>query len=302
MLKNRHLPLSLAALAILSACSTTTQNPALMQARTHYNEARNNPQITNQAATELNEARESLSKADLAFEKGEKEATVNHLAYVVDQKVRIAQETAFRKTDEMTVTNAGSKRNELRLNARTAEADAAKAEATAAKQEVLIVAETAMQQSQELAAANANTERDQALIAKQEQQLNALNAKQTKRGLVITLGDVLFSSGKSELKSGGMNNVRKLADFLTEFPQHKVLIEGYTDSVGSDSLNLTLSGQRANAVRTALVDMGIGSDRITTRGYGEQFPAANNKTSSNRQLNRRVEIILSDSNGNIATR
>jgi outer membrane protein OmpA-like peptidoglycan-associated protein len=153
-----------------------------------------------------------------------------------------------------------------------------------------------------LAAAGTNAERDQALIAQQEMQLKELNAKKTERGLVITLGDVLFSTNKAHLKSGGIRNVQKLADFLNQYPQRKVLVEGYTDSTGSDSLNQALSERRANAVRTALVDAGISSDRVTTRGYGKAFPIADNDTAASRQLNRRVEIILSDDSGNIAPR
>jgi len=142
----------------------------------------------------------------------------------------------------------------------------------------------------------------QALIAQQEMQLKELKAKKTERGLVITLGDVLFSTNKAQLKSGGMRNVQKLADFLKQYPQRKVLVEGFTDSTGSDSLNQELSERRANAVRTALVDMGISSDRINTRGYGKALPIADNDTAASRQLNRRVEIVLSDENGNIAPR
>jgi outer membrane protein OmpA-like peptidoglycan-associated protein len=97
--------------------------------------------------------------------------------------------------------------------------------------------------------------------------------------------------------------VQKLADFLNQNPQRKVLIEGYTDSTGSDSFNQRLSEQRANSVRNALVnDMGVRSDRVSTRGYGEQFPVASNDNSTGRQLNRRVEIILSDMNGNVSSR
>jgi outer membrane protein OmpA-like peptidoglycan-associated protein len=96
--------------------------------------------------------------------------------------------------------------------------------------------------------------------------------------------------------------VQKLADFLKQYPQHKVLVEGYTDSTGSDSLNQKLSDRRANTVRTALIDMGISSDRIITRGYGKAFPVAGNDTAASRQVNRRVEIIISDDKGNIASR
>jgi len=80
------------------------------------------------------------------------------------------------------------------------------------------------------------------------------------------------------------------------------LVEGYTDSTGSDSLNQELSDRRANTVRTALLDMGSSSDRVTARGYGEAYPVASNDTAASRQLNRRVEIILSDDKGNIAPR
>jgi outer membrane protein OmpA-like peptidoglycan-associated protein len=120
--------------------------------------------------------------------------------------------------------------------------------------------------------------------------------------MVITLGDVLFSTNKAQLSSGGTRNVQKLADFLKQFEQRKVMIEGYTDSTGSNDYNQMLSVRRADAVRTALIDMGISSDRISTRGYGEAFPVASNKTAAGRQQNRRVEIILSDDNGNIAPR
>ncbi|MFA5243283.1 MAG: OmpA family protein [Sulfuricella sp.] len=81
-----------------------------------------------------------------------------------------------------------------------------------------------------------------------------------------------------------------------------MMIEGYTDNAGGDSFNQALSDRRANAVRVALLDMGTSSDRITTRGYGEAFPVAGNDTAASRQLNRRVEIILSDENGNIVPR
>lgn len=135
-----------------------------------------------------------------------------------------------------------------------------------------------------------------------EAQLKEMEAKKTDRGMVITLGDVLFDTNQAQLKSGGMRNVQKLADFFKQYPQRKVMIEGFTDSTGSDSRNQELSDQRANAVRTALLGMGMGTDRITSRGYGESYPVAGNDTAAGRQLNRRVEIIVSDDVGNIAPR
>ncbi len=291
-----YLPITLLALAILSGCNTTKNNASLDVAHQNYNSARANPQTSSLAPLELKEASDSLYKADVSLNNGDDTATVNHLAYLANQRVAIAQETAKRKTSEMAVANATAERNSARLDARTAEADAA-------KRQVASMQKTADQQAEELAAANANSANDQAFIAEQAVLLKELNAKQTKRGLVITLGDVLFSVNKAQLKSGGMRNVQKLADFLKEYPKHKVLIEGYTDSTGSDSYNQGLSERRAETVRRALVDVaGISPDRVSTRGYGKEFPVASNDTATSRQLNRRVEIIISDDKGQFAPR
>ena len=390
MQKNKYISLTLLA-AFFSGCSSMPNN-SLEEARQSYSNARSNPQVTNHASIELKEAGDTLAKADTAISKGESSASIEQLAYLAKQQVAIAEETAKHKVAELEVTNASTKRDQIRLEARTAEADAAKdqaviaqqnaekqamalsaaqakaqsdqarlqerelrlqertaeaekakqdailaqqmadqkaaelatanaktegdqvrlqerelrlaertAEAEAAKQQALEAQKMAEQKAAELATATANAERDRALIAKQESELNALNAKKTERGMVITLNDVLFSSNKTKLQAGGMRSLHKLADFLKQYPERKVLVEGHTDSTGSDDRNQELSERRANAVKTALEDMGISSDRISTRGYGKSFPVASNSTAASRQLNRRVEIILSDAQGNNAT-
>ena len=294
MKKIPYIPATLIAVAILAAC-TTPHNSTLTVAHSDFDSARGNPQITNLAAAELKDAGDSLNKADSALSKGESADKVDHLSYIADQQVAIARETAKRKAAEAAVANAAGKRDQVRLEARTAEADAS-------KKQVADMQETANSQSAEIAAQDANAVDDQVLIAQQEMQLKLLNAKKTNRGLVITLGDVLFGRNRSEIKSGGTRNLQKLAEFLREYPKRTVLIEGYTDSTGTDSYNQSLSERRANAVRTALLDDGVNGDRISTRGYGKRFPVADNNTASSRQLNRRVEIIFSDDHGNIAPR
>jgi outer membrane protein OmpA-like peptidoglycan-associated protein len=296
MQKNKYFPMALIAVAVLAGCTTTPpQNTQLTAAHSNYNDARSNPQVANLAALELKDAGDTLDKADTALSHGQSLATVDHLAYLANQKVGIAQETARQKTAELAVTNAAAKRNEVRLEARTNEANQA-------KQQVAMVTEIADQQQADLAAADINAQRDRATIAKQQQQLKELNAKKTDRGMVITLGDVLFHTDKAVLQSGGMHNVQKLAEFLRQYPQTKVSVEGHTDSTGSSSHNQALSERRADAVQVALIDKGISRDRISTQGYGEKYPVAGNDTPANRQLNRRVEIVLSDDNGNIAPR
>lgn len=295
MNKNLYFPMTIIAIAILSGCSSVPQNSSLTDAHISYDSARSDAKVTSLAPVELKEAGDTLTKADTALTKGESDATVNQLAYMAKQQVSIAQETARRKMAELAVANASAKRDEVRLDARTAEADAA-------KQKIVVVQATADQQAAALIAAKAKADSDQALIDKQDMQLKELHAKKTERGMVITLNDVLFSTNKAELASGGVRDVQNLADFLKQYPKNKVLIEGYTDSVGTESLNQALSDRRASAVSVALLNSGITSDRVATHGYGESFPVASNDTASGRQLNRRVEIILSDENGVIKPR
>lgn len=337
MKTNRYFPLSLLAAGILAGCSTVPpKSTALDEARGLYTSAQTNPQVVSLAPVELQRAGQTLEKADAALGKGE-DAEVNQLAYVAKQQVAIAQETAKRKAAEQSIASATAQRDQVRLAARTAEAEAAKrqaavaqktaeeqatelaaararaqrdqaliaaklSEAETARQQAAAAQQTAEQQAAALAAARTQQERDQALISQQEQQLKELDAKQTPRGMVITLGDVLFAVNKAQLSAGGVRNVQKLADFLNRYPQRKVLIEGHTDSTGSRSINQPLSERRADAVRSALVGMGIGVDRIETRGYAEDYPVASNNDAAGRQMNRRVEIILSDDKGNIVPR
>ena len=271
-----------------------------------------------------------MDKANNASSKGENRALVDHLAYVAKQQVAIAQETARQRAAELAVANAGAERDRVRLEARTREADSAQrsaeysqrqSEASQRSAEASQRQSEASQRSAEAAQRQAVTERQAANDAQMnaqaarqqtqdaesrsrqlEAQLKELEAKKTDRGMVITLGDVLFDTNQAQLKSGGMRNVQKLADFFKQYPQRKVTIEGFTDSTGSNSRNQDLSDRRAHSVRTALLGMGISTDRITSRGYGESYPVAGNDTAAGRQLNRRVEIIVSDDSGNIAPR
>jgi outer membrane protein OmpA-like peptidoglycan-associated protein len=122
--------------------------------------------------------------------------------------------------------------------------------------------------------------------------LSDLQGKMTERGIVLTMGDVLFSFGKADLSAGAVRNLDKLTGFLEKHPDRNLLIEGHTDSIGSDEFNQALSQKRADAVKEALVGKGISPGRIMTKGYGKQFPMAGNDTESGRQLNRRVEVVI----------
>lgn len=125
-------------------------------------------------------------------------------------------------------------------------------------------------------------------------QIADLNAKQTERGLIVTLGDVLFETGKADLKSNAHTNLAKLVAFLNQQPERALVIEGHTDSVGSESYNQELSQRRADSVKAFLIGQGVPANRITAVGKGESSPVASNDSSSGRQLNRRVEIVIAN--------
>jgi outer membrane protein OmpA-like peptidoglycan-associated protein len=133
-----------------------------------------------------------------------------------------------------------------------------------------------------------------------QERLRELNAKPSPQGIMLTLGDVLFDTDKAQLKPAGLHLVHQLAAVLNEYPLHHARVEGFTDSTGSEAHNLTLSGQRAESVRLALMSQGVASARITARGHGESNPIAGNDSADGRAINRRVEIILSTGLGLIS--
>lgn len=175
-----------------------------------------------------------------------------------------------------------------------------------AKQKSNIALARAQQRSSEEMIKNSTAQRDKILLqartAEADRLRNELNAKQTDRGMTISLGDVLFDTGKSQLKPGGAREVKKLAQFLRENPQRNISIEGFTDSQGSEEYNQSLSERRADAVKTELIDNGIESQRIVSKGFGESYPVADNTTSAGRQMNRRVEVVISDEGKQITPR
>ncbi|MDN7139483.1 OmpA family protein [Pseudomonas sp. JQ170] len=153
---------------------------------------------------------------------------------------------------------------------------------------------------------NASDQRAQARLDARDAQIkklqDSLNAKQTDRGTLVTFGDVLFDFDKANLKSSALPNVTKLAQFLQENPDRKVIVEGYTDSKGSANYNQSLSERRAAAVRMALVRAGVDPARIVSQGYGKEFPVADNASTSGRAQNRRVEVTISNDNQPVAPR
>jgi outer membrane protein OmpA-like peptidoglycan-associated protein len=303
MKKSHFVPALLSMAMLVAACSTTpTTTSRLDQARGDYMAAQSNPSVAANAPLEFKAATEALDKANAAAARRESLDTIDQLAYVAKQKIATAQEVAKGKNAEAAAADAARQRDQLRLAERTQEADAAKAQADQSRAQ----ADAARAQAEQARAqADAAANQAAAVTARNatlEQQLADLQAKKTDRGIIITFSDVLFNVDRAELSADGMRTAQKLADILAQDPQGVVMVEGFTDSTGTPSHNLELSQRRAESVRNALMGMGVQRDRIATRGYGEAFPVASNDNAGNRQLNRRVEIVLSQNGAPISNR
>ena len=279
----------------LGACVTVPQpNPALESARVAVQTAEADPNVNKFAPLDLDRAKKDLGAAEQAA-LDHRDADVAQASYLAAQNARIAQAHGAAKADEARVAAGQAERDRIMLASRTREAENAK-----------MAAENARAQAANSAAiaAVAVNQRDQANeeTARVQAELDALKATPTSRGLVLTLGDVMFDTGRSDLKSGGARKIEQLAQFLTEHPDRRVQIDGFTDSVGSDSYNEELSQRRADAVKAALVSRGVDPGRIGTEGYGKAYPVASNSDSGGRQLNRRVEVVIGRDGSAIAPR
>lgn len=207
-------------------------------------------------------------------------------AKALARQAEIARKEAEAKALQIEKAKSEAEARALELEKARKEAEAKALEAEQAKKET-----EAKQREAEMARLQAEE-----AVAKSQQlesELKELKAKQTERGIILTLGDILFATGKDILMPGAIDTMDKLVAFLKKYPNRNVLIEGHTDSVGGETYNLGLSQRRANAVRAALISKGISENRISAKGYGESRPVASNSTSGGRQQNRRVEIVIS---------
>ena len=241
----------------------------------------------------LKKAQDALRQAEESLKSGKPEALVRHQAYLAGRQAQIAKEQTNELRDRKEVEQGQAERNRVLLEARTTEATLAEAAAARAKGDAATQAAQAATARDQLAAASEEAARLRA-------ELEGLQAKQTDRGMVLTLGDVLFDTGQATIRAGAMLTIEKLAAFLRDKPTMAVMIEGHTDSMGGDEYNLALSQRRADAVTGALTSRGVALERVHSRGLGKGYPTASNETASGRQQNRRVEIIFSDAKGQFA--
>ena len=310
---SKTLTAAAAASLFLAACSAAPARPAgADNARAKLTQLQSDPQLANRAPVAIKDAEVAVRAAE---EPRKDTELAQHLVVIADRKVDIAVAQAQSRLSEDQRKTLSEQRESARLDSRTREADGARREANSARND----AEVARGQAN-IARTDANTARTDAIAAhtdadiarsqadmarmetesaKQQtedlqRQIAELNAKTTDRGLVVTLGDVLFATGMSDLKGGAAGNLSKLAAFLNKYPDRTVIIEGHTDSVGSADSNLGLSQRRADSVKSYLLSQGVAPARLSASGKGKGFPVAGNDTATGRQQNRRVEVIISN--------
>ncbi len=251
---------------LLGGCASQQGDQALAEAEASFQKVKEDPNVLRSAPKDVIRAGESLARAQRLSSYWGSEKDVQHYAYLSQRYSDIASQHSQLSLNQERAAKLELERERLQLTLREAK--------------LLSV----QSQGQWL-----------------EEQMASLAANETERGLVMTLGDVLFSAGKSELNASANRTVLKLVQFLQLNPRRIVRIEGYSDSVGDNKENEELSRARAQTVADALVDLGIDSKRLSVVGYGEAFPVADNASSRGRTLNRRVEIVFSDEMGHLGS-
>jgi outer membrane protein OmpA-like peptidoglycan-associated protein len=299
-------------LVVAAGCASEQQRAARAQmerARTAYQLAQTDPTVQTYAPLRLIDAEKALRAAEGAKDVDDR----LHLGYIAEKKAEIATVTGATSKTEQSMQQLGKEVSATLLQKRDRELKAARAgtqtsgpDAEQARRAAETRAREAEAQAREAEARARETEqaRRQAAVTEQARaaeeakaaalakELANLKAQQTGRGLVLTVGDVLFAPGKAEVSSGAQRSIDKLADFLKAYPKRNVLIEGHTDNTGDEGFNIKLSQQRADTVRDQLVEKGVATQRIRTKGYGAKFPVVDNDTPGGRQQNRRVEVVV----------
>lgn len=274
--------------ALVAAGCAVGPNADLQRARASLAQAQTDPQVVSYAPAQLQEAQQTLNRAEYVWREDGDRAEAAHMSYLVEQQAGIAVAKAKQAEAEAEARRLADERDRVRLSARTREAELAHLraqEATTQAQQATTRAQEATLRAQEL-----------------ERELAELNARNTDRGMVMTLDTTLFETNSAALKPGAMNKLYPLVTFLRDHPERNISVEGYTDSMGSEAYNQDLSQRRAEAVRDFLVHNGVSSAQIIARGYGESYPVASNDTEAGRLQNRRVEVIVSHGAEHVAGR
>lgn len=327
MKRNLYLAGGLLAMLFLTACETAPKKDlALEQVKNQLDELQADEDLAQYAPLAIGEAERALRQAETSTGSDAQRA---HLVYMADRRIQIARAIAQHEQLEEEVIRLGEERNEMLVRASHLEAEQARLEAEKARMmsmareedaararaeaeeaarreaETARSAQQAMEEAEQAkvlaasSAAEAQLARREADLAMEQanslrRQLENLQLRQTESGVVVTLGDVLFETGQTELRTEAMDSLVEVVDLLQSEPDKNIRIEGHTDATGPAETNLQISQRRADSVLEALVSLGVDAQRITSVGMGEDFPIATNDSDEGRARNRRVDVILLD--------
>ena len=288
-------------LSVVAGCAASSKQRAaraqLERAQAAYQQAQADPNVQSYAQLRLGDAQKALRVAEEAKDSDEK----LHLAYLAERRAQLATVTGATGKTEQSTEQLRRETSDVLLQKRDRELKAARSETETKAREAeqwRRAAEARAGEAKPAPAPKPDDAEAKALAAEHAKaaalaaELANLKAQQTDRGMVLTVGDVLFAPGKADIGAGAQRSIDKLAEFLKAYPKRNVLIEGHTDNLGDESFNVKLSQQRADAVRDLLVNRGISPSRIQTKGYGPKFPVVDNDSAAGRQQNRRVEVLV----------
>jgi outer membrane protein OmpA-like peptidoglycan-associated protein len=314
MRKSTILGMGMGAVGLLAlGCVSTSPTQSVVEARQTFQLTAQNPRVAQYASEQMYEAEQANAQMERALKRGRDQDEVNHLAYLTKRHSEIAQTVADDGAMKAQIEELGKRRDQLRIDASKAETREARSAAEVAmdiaakqgkelsemRERTAAAEQQAVDAEQDVAAAKQDAAAAERRAAAAERDAFAMSKKlelasrESDRGLVITLGDVLFKTASSNLASGAERTLSRVAELLQEYPDRAVIVEGHTDDVGSSAYNEGLSRQRAQSVTDALIANGVPRNRFEVRGLGESAPAVPNTDAASRQQNRRVEIVLS---------
>ena len=298
-----------AAALLLAACASVKRPPALAEAEA-INQRLGQAGANARVEADMIRLQNALAQADLAAS-GSSQAYADDMAYVALQYAKAAEARDVRTLAQRAADSLRTARlnrllslSEAQRNSLAQQQQLSQAEITALRERNVAVtqqaeslsmtAEQLRQRNDSLrrAAEAANAQLNEALNRLRSLVAEITNLRETSRGIVISLSDILFDVNKATLKAGAAQNVGRIATILAQYPDKQISVEGHTDATGSDAYNQKLSEDRAASVREALVAGGVDASKITSRGLGKTQPVATNATAEGRQQNRRVEIIV----------